>query len=489
MKGRDGAASGAFELGLISAALIACGGVADSGPPTTFTHVEPAPDPPPRTMRGPDAVDPDTVPLVNIDLGEVAPESPVLVDIPAGTLGFNVVVEGAGIVGVHSLRSPTGEWVGRDHRPIGGSYASSASASGIAAMSVPQNLLASARPPVPGRWEAVFTGTPPLRASIRAQVAPGGGAAGGLLDLRVFVPRGLKMKTPTAAHVVTPEEAPADAALQARLDAFYDGLSRLFGIGRGRVSYHAIDERFLTVSSSDDLGQLYAQGARLGDAQALDVMLVRALELSPGHPLFGRAAAIPGPATHAGTRQSGIAVAILPESSPATDALVMLHEAGHYFGLNHTSELAADAFDPLDDTPRCEGLWLGKMAECPDAHNLMFPSASWSGLKVSDGQRAVVLGSPVYRQLRRPGDPPSAATWAAGDGRFESRGLLGHDGARTRVEGVLLGAMCGSAALEGDALTRALGTGARAELEAIAKNPLAAEAVRRLAQTAAQRLP
>lgn len=478
-----------LQVALGCALLLACGQIVETAAPEVFTHVEPAPDPPKRPPPAPkEEVFPETVPLRTIDLGEVQEGVAIEFEIPHGTLGFNVVAQGVGMVGVASLRSPTGEWVTRDHRPVGGTYPSSASDTGIAAASVPQNLLASARPPAPGRWEAVFTGSSPLRASVRAQVAPGGAYTGGILDVRVFVPHGLRMRGPNALHQVTPEEAPSDEAMQARLDAFFAGLDALVGVRRGKVTYHGIDERFLTIASLEDASQLYAQGALLGDAQALDIMFVKALELSPGHPLMGRAAAIPGPATRAGTPQSGIAIAVINESTPETDALVMLHEAGHFFGLNHTSEVGTNSFDPIDDTPECKGMDIGALASCPDANNLMFPSANWSGINVSPGQRSVIQGSPIYKLLRKPAAAPVAA-YKIRDGRFERHALFGRrEVEMTRVERILLSSMCGASPLQGDVLAAALGAASRAELESIASRVEAAEPVRTLARTALSRL-
>jgi hypothetical protein len=471
---RRGVLQGLARTWLPLSALLACGNVADSSDPTVITHVEPSPGPPRnRPSSPPPSARVETVPLTIIDLGSVTPGDVARFTIPPGTLGFNVTVEGNGVVGVQTLRSPSGELVTDAHRPVGGVFPSSQGSAGIAAASVPQNLLGSASPPQTGEWEAVFSGSAPLHATVRAQVAPGGAFSGGVLDLHVYIPTGLRMRLPTALHLVTPESAPTDEAIEARLTSFFSGLQSLFGIRRGEVFFHGIDERFLNISDVSQLDELYAQSAVVADTQAMHVMLVRSLIVDPGHPLIGRAAAIPGPATRTGTPQSGVAMTILDGSTPETDALVLLHEAGHFFGLNHTSEMGGAGFDPLDDTPQCANMTLDTMPDCPDAHNLMFPAASWSGLQVSPGQRAVVMGSPIYRLLRAPADPPVASFRE--NGNFERGGLFGHTGDLTRVDRMVLATMCGNAPL---AAPRAFDAATRSGLAAIADNSAAAEATR-----------
>ena len=50
-------------------------------------------------------------------------------------------------------------------------------------------------------------------------------------------------------------------------------------------------------------------------------------------------------------------------------AYVALHELGHYFGLNHTSESNGAYFDDFDDTPECSKDT--PSSDCPDGHYLM----------------------------------------------------------------------------------------------------------------------
>src|SRR5262245_21064285 len=113
---RRGVLKSLARIGLPLTALVACGRVADTSDPTVVTHVEAKPGLP-HDGQGANpsgGTHVDTVPLTVIDLGEVTAGEPVSFDIPPGALGFNVAVEGWGVVGVESLSSPSGELVATD---------------------------------------------------------------------------------------------------------------------------------------------------------------------------------------------------------------------------------------------------------------------------------------------------------------------------------------------------------------------------------------
>jgi len=83
---------------------------------------------------------------------------------------------------------------------------------------------------------------------------------------------------------------------------------------------------------------------------------------------------------------------------------VLAHEAGHFFGLIHTSEADGLVVEPLPDTPECpvdrdsDGDGFLLPAECAGAgaDNLMFWAAS--GDSMSADQAAVVRTSPALRR-------------------------------------------------------------------------------------------
>ncbi len=148
----------------------------------------------------------------------------------------------------------------------------------------------------------------------------------------------------------------------------------------------------------------------VADAPALHVMLTNVIALQPGSQTsdtWGVAAAVGGSAGRSGTGLSGVALGISPMFSAAGDALTLLHEAGHFMGLSHTTEMIPGYFDPLSDTPQCVNVTHQNFRECPDGRDLMFAlyygaSNGGQGVYLSPSQRRVLHGAPVYRPYAGP---------------------------------------------------------------------------------------
>ena len=104
--------------------------------------------------------------------------------------------------------------------------------------------------------------------------------------------------------------------------------------------------------------------------RALHVILAERIEYTTGQQAWGIASGIPGAATRSGTVESGVAIAFLGDSAEE-DAAVLEHEAGHFFGLSHTTEFRDGLHDPLADTPVCDDI--GNTSTCPDNVDVMFP--------------------------------------------------------------------------------------------------------------------
>jgi hypothetical protein len=341
-----------------------------------------------------------------------APGVPLTFEVPEHAVGFTVVVESDAPnahVGVQMLLDPSGAEVFHEFTPVGGTTPT-AHGGGVAAALVPQSDAAEATPTA-GRWTVVlaaFDGitfmptTAPLRASVYVQTTSDGAFHGGTLDLHVFVPDGLVVQDPLPAHAITADDAASDECIKARIDGFYDALSSMVGVDRGAVTFHSLPATFARLTSEEAFREALRQTGVLEDGFGLNFVLTNLLEVGPGQSAWGRAGAIGAPGQRNGTAASGVMLSIAPEFPAYGDALTMFHEAGHYFGLNHTSELMGGDFDALADTPQCTTISHEKFAHCPDARDVMFPlyfAASNGGEDVylTPGQARVVRGSPLYR--------------------------------------------------------------------------------------------
>lgn len=409
----------ALSAAALSITAIACGSgteARDPAPADDGSPPEGAGDLPVRfTSRPPRPV----LAPVTVELGAVEAFGETVLDVPPGALGVNLVVqtelEGARM-GILRITSPSGECVHDRYMPKGGSRVTSLSPfTSIAAASVPQGQGASVRPLEPGPWRIIFADgrflepdgsapkpimgqiVPPMtaRAVIQRGAAPTGEFVGARLDAVLHVPGGLLL----GDRALDAESASRDPSIAERLSVFYTGLKELFDVDRGDVRFEPApaDLRSLSARSLDDA---FAVSAGEPADQALHVVLVNDVMVGIGASAWGIAPGVPGAAVLNGTPMSAL-VLVVGTTEPILDGLVLLHEAGHFLGLGHTSELDGEGGDPLADTPRCPALSGADPASgeaCPDRTNLMFPTATstWAEhLAVSDAQRAVVQGSPV----------------------------------------------------------------------------------------------
>ncbi len=182
-----------------------------------------------------------------------------------------------------------------------------------------------------------------------------------------------------------------------------------FGLRLGDVQQHEVvgglRERFAILDSTPDgmlrdLDEVMALSAGVGRA-SLSIFLLREMEGA-----LGIAGGIPGPWGANGRGGSGIALAVdlIMEPAPpefmTTLGLVMTHEAGHYFGLYHTTEFDGTVVDPLPGTPICtdtDGDAIVLPDECVGlgGDNIMFWAGS--GEELHPQQRALVRSSFLLR--------------------------------------------------------------------------------------------
>jgi len=454
----------------VSASAIACSGAVESTPAAAAVVPEAAPP----VQREAGVTPPEEKPPVRdvnaplvIDLGKVAHGQDVTLKVPVGALGFNVVVEskngGTDVVGIERITSPSGEVVHELFTPKGGSHATSESSFGsIASASVPQSEAKSANTPEPGTWtiriggaggiggggdsDAGTLGPATLHAEARIQMGSTTGFAGGRLDVNVFVPTGVKLGNKT----LDSESAATNEGIASRLDTFFNALSEHVGIDRGDVTFLPVKAQLKYVDDYDLLLEAFAASTGRPDNQSLSIMLTNGIDLDGGG-AWGIAPGIPGVPARSGTPMSGIVLAI--GDTPAVgDGLTMLHEAGHFFGLNHTTEFYGGYADPLGDTPRCDDISLDdptSFQKCPDKKNVMFPAfygTAGSAVVVSDAQRAVFRGSPIYKAYKDP--LPAMSTMGAHTSKKAAgeRITLARSGrALTPVETWLSASLCGHA--------------------------------------------
>ena len=432
--------------------------------PTRTPPPPPAPIPPP-----PRAV---TAPLV-VDLGSVTPETDVPLDVPKNALGFVVIVTGpeGEEVGIEQVLSPTGVTVHSEFIAVGGDQETSASSIWpIATVAVPMSESSAANPPEPGTWKLRFFGpVAGLHAEARIQIGASTGFAGGRLDLDVHLPKGLRLD----GRMLSAATAANDSALSLRFDTFYDGLSELFAIDRGAIRFHDASSDLVAIDTEARLRSAFAASGGQPQQQSLSVVLTTAIDLGGGNAAWGVAPGVPGAAITSGTPMSGVILAV--GEAPATgDGYALLHEAGHFFGLTHTTELDGAFGDALGDTPRCTVIDVNdpfSVFRCPDVGNLMFPTSDGSGFAESSAAQARVFqGSPVYK----------AYADASSGGKTKRSGKLTRSQAarpRTRAEAWLSSTICmhsrahGVPAFRGDA----------SELAAAAADPDLPGALRRRA--------
>ncbi len=367
----------------------------------------PASEPPPgeEPVEEEDPPKPAAGPLV-IDLGDVAAGSDTTFEIPEGALGFNIIAEGKVAdfdperpFGIQRITAPNGTVVHDNYTPKGGSNPTSyATFDVIAAASVPQGE--GVPKDLAGTWKVRFgviggTAKPKLKGKVRVQSSGDGSFHGGQLDLHIHVPEGLEIGN----RVVDAAKAASDPEIKERVETFFALTSQLLGIEKGEVTITKESRTYQELDGVEELLQGFAISSGQKDGtQALHVLMTNFIG-QDGEPFAaGISPGIPGAATIFGRGVSGIIVTT--SESVDQDVLTMLHEAGHFFGLNHTTEFDGQSSDPLEDTPACASISRNPndLFDCPDRTNVMFAAGAIDGpVSLSPTQKRVYRGSPIYR--------------------------------------------------------------------------------------------
>ncbi|MFT3924870.1 MAG: hypothetical protein QM778_20210 [Myxococcales bacterium] len=247
----------------------------------------------------------------------------------------------------------------------------------------------------------------------------GGGAAANLRVDVVWQTRSAPTSLPLNIWLArgSSETAESLIANSLYLDAF-DRLRTIFEpVGVALEPLQAFDlgaegSDLSQIESDDDLVDLLA-ALEQEPAGGLDVILVDRI-VTTGKTVRGKSTGIPGPPAHPALTRRGAVVLSLEDlpRDPLRIAEAMAHEATHYLGLRHTTELDAAEHDPLADTPECpialasykttSGDLLLSPADCADydGTNLQFPMPPFDDKPQHDltpDQISVLRGSPLLR--------------------------------------------------------------------------------------------
>lgn len=390
---------------MIASTLIACSGSADSSEAGSPSAKD-------GTKGGREKPGATTAPGPSIDLGTVDAGRDVTFEIPAGTLGFTIVVDAdAGeddFIGVKELRDPGGKVVISDFRDPTNEDARSVtgqSGSGMGVLVYP--LIGSTTDVRAGRYTVKLGGSTRVSGAAKGTVTDWSGrvhgvvllqngSGAGALDLDVYVPDGLTVGDDS--HSINASEASSDRAIGERLDLVFSLYRRLYGIERGDVRFHAIASSAADIDGQENIDRATAL-ATVARRSGQIVLTNRLAPDGDGTEISGISNCLPGAVGVAGTKCSSVIVA-LRGSEAWEDAATIVHELGHFIGLEHTTEFGGSG-DALSDTPTCTSTGKGELSSCPDFDNLMFPTTSVGSapreVVVSPTQKRVMTRSPIYR--------------------------------------------------------------------------------------------
>lgn len=221
--------------------------------------------------------------------------------------------------------------------------------------------------------------------------------------------RGIARTTPTSARTLDVNMVRlkgadiTEAQIEAAIDRMVEVYAGADALELGEVVHHVLDVPTPYVrSSATALGPLRAATIPGASDRALTFLFLADFAGEAG--TLGIAAGIPGAAV-SGTHGSAVAISVeahLDGNGRLLTSLMgetMAHEAGHQFGLFHTTEAEGTSFDILDDTPNCaaatyddgDGELTAEECASADGRNLMFWTAGDFAQDQLSSQQADVL--------------------------------------------------------------------------------------------------
>lgn len=349
---------------------------------------------------------------MGIDLGTAPAGTELTFDVPPNTLGFEIVTDAtttnADAIGVIELRDPDGTAVVPDfastpNRMVG---------MGVGVFVYPPIADRAPSAVRAGKWKVKLGGetvdaknpkgssarpwSGNVHGSVFLQTSTDGTFKGGVLDLDVYIPPGLSV----GKDQIEASSAATNPVLKERLDLVFALEQSLYGIERGDVRFHGIDASVLTLTSIDAIDEANKLAVEHGTRPSAQLILTSTLEPdgAGNGQISGISNCLPGAVGVPGTKCSAVIVAF--RASPQEDATTIVHELGHFIGLEHTTELDGSYFDTLGDTPECTNTGKSSLSSCPDFTNLMFPTSIAQedrSVVVSPTQARVMHASPLYR--------------------------------------------------------------------------------------------
>ncbi len=205
---------------------------------------------------------------------------------------------------------------------------------------------------------------------------------GGVLDVNVFV-------------------VPGTADPDYLLSQIQNGFANWGGLSLGDVRFFDAPDNLFEV---DENNYFDAQAASASGpaGQAINFLTVGYI----GGAFEGAAGFTPGaPADPIVRGSSAGTIVWWVQNDGFFDSIIVGHEAGHFAGLDHTTEFDGGS-DPLSDTATCPDIDF-PYDFCGDYDYLMFPTGGSGAFLMSPKQVQVIQGSAIYRGIYQPGDLPA----------------------------------------------------------------------------------
>ncbi len=322
-----------------------------------------------------------------IDLGPVNPDRDLSFDLPAGVVSFTLQLRGqrGTEYAFTSLRRPDGTEL------INTQGAQNPFTEPLRVM--PQTEVVTVQlpnaddprlTPAPGTWCYRFRGGS-AEAELFVDVAEGGEPVAGTVDLNIFI-------SPNAfPGGVRAADAPTDPFVQDTLAYWRHFYRDQAGIDWGEVRYFDLgpewDSIAVNLQGDGEQNALWS----LGRDDGLNIFFVQNID-GPFGAVAGVSGGIPGPPRTGGTSHSGVVIEVQQDAT--LTGVDFCHEAGHFQGLFHVSEMFGQGHDLLADTPECDP----PFGDCTEAQrHLMFPSLSYEMTVLSPSSARVVRANAGVR--------------------------------------------------------------------------------------------